>query len=441
MSSPEKHYCFIRSLHIALPLLCAINASIVLFVIPHLNTLYPSLYNFEHFPDGYDQIASNIIEGAGYRFYPETAETLMRSPGYTLLLAAIFLLFGKSLLAAKIANVILTILTAYLIASISRKYVNNNTSVLFVPAFFLLHPATIVAEARGGLEIFFAFALVLFVYCIYKAIESHKALDHLLAGSILGLALLIKSTALFFPIFLLPCLLFSRASDKRSGIVLRNFAFMIIAAFLILTPWIVRNYMLSTKFIPMTTLRGLTMYQGLYVNKNLFSKKEHWELLAEAAKNQDSFAIEAGLPFKRGFYQYFYHTNDEVAFDNILVDKVKEEYTIAPSLFVRNCILNGIRFWVQGKTRNATILNIILTVPFLCLVILGVYFGLSKNLNIMPITLLIAAYILPHLVTIAVARYYMPLIPLLSILASISLLHIGSLIEVRFPIRLTGSRK
>ena len=48
----------------------------------------------------------SVLEGVGYRFYSDTAETLLRLPGYPIMLFFLFYFFGESLSAAKFANVL-----------------------------------------------------------------------------------------------------------------------------------------------------------------------------------------------------------------------------------------------------------------------------------------------------------------------------------------------
>ena len=243
-------------------LILVLKFFLVLMIVPMIHNAYPHLYNINHFPDGYDRIAVNLIDGRGYRFYPETAETLMRPPGYVLLLAGIFSLFGKNLVAVKIANLFLGIATAYVMMLICKKYVKNNISLWVAPSLFLFHPAIIFSESRGGVESLFIFLIILFIFFLYKAIESHKHRDYLITGGIFGLVLLVKNTPLLFIILLLPYLLLVKHKGKASRSVLVNVAVMVTAIFLVVMPWIVRNYLLTDKFVPLMTMKGAAAYQG-----------------------------------------------------------------------------------------------------------------------------------------------------------------------------------
>ena len=92
-----------------------LHAAILFFVIPRLSPQVSGAYIPKIFGDGYDQLAENLANGNGYRFYPDTALTLMREPGYPILLAGLTKAFGASFTVVKISNMILAIATAWLL--------------------------------------------------------------------------------------------------------------------------------------------------------------------------------------------------------------------------------------------------------------------------------------------------------------------------------------
>ena len=413
-----------RSLFMVFLLLFVIKAGMVLVIIPQLHKSFPDVYAKCHFPDRYDRIAMNLVNGNGYRIYPETAETCMRGPGYVLVLAGIFSLFGKSLVATQIVNILLAIATAYVTMRLSQKMMNRSVGTLVASLFFLFHPATILAETRGGVETLLTFLIVTFIFFLYRAIETTRHRDYVIAGSMLGLALLVKSTPILFPAFILPYLLCKYKKNSTKSIF-TSFLVMLVGVCVIYSPWVFRNYLVSGKFVPMMTLKGAAAYQGLYLNKNIFSTKPCISLLIEAANEQNSLANEAGLRFKRGFFQYFYSTNDEITFDKLLFAKVMQEYKESPLLLMKCCLLNFLGFWFRGGGDTSTLLNTLLTVPVLILVIVGTYVGYKNKLNITPMLIFIGAYIILHLPLLGWARYHVPLIPFFSILASLILFRYG----------------
>ena len=99
-----------------LGLLTIIVQAIVLFiVIPQAGKRIPIFYSQDRFSDGYDQLAENLAHGNGYRFYPDTAKTLMREPGYPIFLAGLLTLFGNSFAAVKLSNMCLALAIASMV--------------------------------------------------------------------------------------------------------------------------------------------------------------------------------------------------------------------------------------------------------------------------------------------------------------------------------------
>ena len=152
----------------------------------------------------------------------------------------------------------------------------------------------------------------LFVLALYKALESNKPGDYVIAGSVLGLTTLVKSTPILFPVFLFAYLLFVKRRDVAAKSVLTHIAAMVIAMFVILSPWIVRNYSVTGKFVATMTVSGVAVSQGLRVCKDLSAENDIRKIVRKAAKQQAKWAEEQGLMFKPGFFQYFYSTADFV---------------------------------------------------------------------------------------------------------------------------------
>ena len=84
---------------LSIALASAVHVVLVLGVLPWALGLHAH-YWAQNFPDGYDLIAQNLVDGNGYRYFSDTALTLQRTPAYPLLLAAIFGVFGHQLIAA-----------------------------------------------------------------------------------------------------------------------------------------------------------------------------------------------------------------------------------------------------------------------------------------------------------------------------------------------------
>ncbi len=392
-------------------------------VIPVFLEHFPIANTLNTFPDGYNQLASNILAGNGYRFFPDTSETLLRTPGYPLFLALIFYFSPNSLVAAKIANLILGLLTAWIVAILTWRFTAHKVVVGCASLLFLLHPATIFAGSRGAVEPLFTFFTVVFVLAMYRAFNHQKLSDYVIAGMLLGILSLVKSTVILFPIFLLGCVVATRKWKRIINFWMPRLAIMGMVMFLVLLPWIVRNYLLVDRVIPTMTIAGTAAFDGLSFCKNYSLETSLGQSLRQASIQRAVAAKELGLPHRSKFFQFFDKTKDEVRFNNYLLNRVFEEYRNSPILFIRCSLLNMYNFWFLGGTWSSTYLNIVVQVPYLITTVIGVYFCIRQGYwkQMIPIVGFVAYFFIVHLPIIALARFSVPLIPFLAIFSGIAI--------------------
>jgi 4-amino-4-deoxy-L-arabinose transferase-like glycosyltransferase len=408
-----------RFLWIGLVLVVVTANLVALFVvIPRASSRIGRFYGENQYADGYDQLAANLASGNGYRFYPETAKTLMREPGYPILLAGIFVVFGNNLAAVQMANMLMALATAGLIACVVRKLSSSRLLIVGAPLLFLLYPGTLVAESRGGVEILFTFMLTLFILTVYRAVQSNRWWNYLISGGTLGLTVLVRSTPILFPLVLLGYLLFlDERLEHQKLAAFRNFILVTIAMLLVLSPWIMRNYSLTGKFVPTASVLGVSAQTGLYLSTHETVGNVLVDM--QAASERSQLAHNLGYTFRDGYYQYFYSSADEVSFSQYLFKRVVKKYESSPLLFVKTVGLNLLRFWCGGKTWESVVMNASVQLPFLALAIFGIVVWTrdGRFKEIAPLVLLIIYVIAVSVPILAQARYSEPLIPFLSILA------------------------
>jgi 4-amino-4-deoxy-L-arabinose transferase-like glycosyltransferase len=401
------------------------TAAILFLAVPKLDRAFAYRYS-AHFQDGYDLIANNIANGDGYRWDANLGETMIREPGYPLFLAAVFKVGGYSLEAARFANWLLSIGIAVMIMRLTRLVTDDGRIALIASLLFLLHPGTIICEARGGFEVLFIFAILVFILTLHQAVEKRGLWRYLLAGLALGIVVQIRSTPMVFPVLLLFYLgLIATGVRQRLRVVL-NVAILVIGMAVVMAPWIIRNYLLVHEFVPSATVQGLALQEGQYTCQNVSSGREYYELQTEAGQKRDELASELGIQAGNQYYQEFADAHDEWKLNNALFQGAKVEYVKHPALFGTCVARNAFNFWFLGKTRVVTSLNMFVQIPFLILAFSGLYLlqkrGLLRKMGIMlTFALSITAV---HMAIIAVARYSIPVVPFLAIPASFTVMSI-----------------
>ena len=194
-----------------------------------------------------------------------------------------------------------------------------------------------------------------------------------------------------------------------------------LATVLVMTPWIVRNYALSGKFIPTMTISGQAAFQGAYTIKHLDSNLERFELLNHAVDEQNAIANAMGLDTDGRFFPQFTRVEDEVLFYRELGRRTIDDYRRTPELLFRSLVHNSWAFWVEGRTHKDTMFNAILTLPLLTLYVIGLGVGIKTGEEVFQFFLITVVFMIPHMFIMAVGRYPVPLIPFVAILAAIPL--------------------
>ncbi len=407
-------------------LIMAVHALILFGVIPRISRQLTATYNQDRFIDGYDQLAANLAQGNGYRFFPDTAPTMMREPGYPLLLAGILLTVGSSFAAVKILNMILALAVAWVMTRIARRFSINPWLAILPPLLFLFHPGTLIAESRGGVEMLFALLIVLFLLTVYRALEGNRWWDYAIAGAVLGVTVLVRSTPMIFPVFLLGYLLLVEGRRIPRLVTCRNIALLIVVMFAVVSPWIIRNFSLTGKFVPTASVFGISVHAGEYICAHRSDGPPWFMLDHAAAMERGQLATQLGYPFKGGYYQVFYHSEDELKFSKYLTQRVLGEYKQSPLLCVKCVTYNLFNFWFAGKTGKSTLINLLVQLPYMILAVAGavlcVKTGRAKVVG--PMALFVLYVVAVYVPILAQARYSVPLIPFLSLLAALPLLEL-----------------
>jgi hypothetical protein len=399
-----------------------LNAVVVLVVLPRTTgTLDYGL----QFGDLYDLIAKNLAEGHGYRVDANMGETMLREPGYPLLIASVFKIGGFGTAGPRIACILLACAAALILLRLAREITGSQTIGLIAALIFLVYPGTLVAEARSGIEMPCVFTVLLFMLVLHRAVENKHIWLYGAAGLLLGIASLVRSEVLLFPSFLFAYAFITASGWKERGNAVLRMMVLGAAALLAMSPWIIRNYRLVHKFVPTATVAGVAAQEGLYTCEHLPQDELFVQSQRGAGRERAEIARQLRLPFEGTFYyQFFYTPQDEVKFNYALLNDVSRQYRSSPGLLV-NCGAKNLfyKFWFLGKTPRATHMNMLLQLPMLGLALGGlVVLYMRRLLRKAAIILLYIIYVpLVHTPIIAHARHSVFIIPFLAILAAVFL--------------------
>jgi 4-amino-4-deoxy-L-arabinose transferase-like glycosyltransferase len=373
------------------------------------------------FGDLYDLIAKNLDEGNGYRVDPAMGYTMLREPGYPLLLAVVFKLAGYGIQQARVVCVLLAFGAALILLRLTREITGDAITALAAALLFLLYPGVLVAEARAGIEVPSIFTVLLFMLALYSAVENGSLWRYWVAGLLLGAAVLVRSEVLLFPFLLLVYLLLAARSWVDRGKVVERIAMLAVGAAVVVSPWVTRNYLLVHQFVPTATVAGVAAQEGLFTCENAELAEPFFMGQTRAGFERVELARQLGRPFIGPYYQLFSTANDEVAFNQVLLKHVSTEYRIHPELLARCAAKNlFFNFWFLGKRQQSTLMNVAMQAPLLGLALGGV--SVLRKRGLLRKAGLVLLYILYipalHALIIAHARHSMLIVPFLATLAA-----------------------
>jgi 4-amino-4-deoxy-L-arabinose transferase-like glycosyltransferase len=211
----------------------------------------------------YITYATSLAEQGEYRgMSPDVADqnhvTAYRTPGTSLVYAALFRIFGHRYSVIRLAMCLWGALACVVLLAIGREVTSETTAWLAAGVWAiyphaLLYSGLLLSESLGLLT----FLLFLLVALRFARNERWEAA--LLAGATLGIAILVHPARLF----MLPlAVIWAAWLFRRRLRPLLTAALIPVAAVLVIVPWTIRNYTVFHQLVPLSTGGGSAMLQG-----------------------------------------------------------------------------------------------------------------------------------------------------------------------------------
>ena len=204
----------------------------------------------------YFEQGANLAQGKGYTV--DGIPTAYFPPGYSLFLGCVFRIFGISLTAGKIANLILMIGILYLSYYISKRVFSSEIVGRITLLTLSVYPNFISYSSVLSADVLFLSLLLLGIYLLLISKNNH--IPKAAAGVIWGFMCLVKPQGFFIPIVLI----FTFSYNSYGQVLLRLKSAVIIYSFILLTmlPWVVRNYYVFDEFFIVSTNDGINLLIG-----------------------------------------------------------------------------------------------------------------------------------------------------------------------------------
>src|SRR5262245_36704957 len=180
-------------------------------------------------------------------------------PAYTAFIAAVMALSGRSLLAVKLAQVLLGSLSVLLVLDLGRSWFGESAGRA-AAWFAALYPNLIAFTHYLWSETLFIFLLLAGLVALSRQGGPPRVRAALLAGALFGLAALTRAPIAYFLPVLSAWILFVHRGQRRAALAAA--ALVPAAAFLVILPWTLRNTLLHGGFVLIETNGPYNLWRG-----------------------------------------------------------------------------------------------------------------------------------------------------------------------------------
>lgn len=206
----------------------------------------------------YWNLATKLVTGEGYYVMYENHKLYAFRPiGFPLLLAGLIKVFGAANWIPLFLNLLIYAGTIFVLFYTIR-YVIDSAAAIFGVALFALCPALIVGIGFASTE---QLALLLILGLFYYTIRLKDLASYhgFIVGVLLGFSSLARTELQLMLLILIMYLAFTIQGWRN---VIPKCINITLGMFVVMLPWIIRNYMVLGVFVPGTTNAGMTLYQA-----------------------------------------------------------------------------------------------------------------------------------------------------------------------------------
>lgn len=214
--------------------------------------------------------AIGIAEGAG--FSRGGLATAYFPPGWPYFLAGIVHLFGASPFAAEIMQAVLGALTAALVVVIGRVIAGRAAGIAGGVAYAVL-PSAVEWTSVLASEPLYTFLWTL-ATAIWVTRSTGRIGWYAVSGLVLGAAALVRPSALLFWVILLAYLMTVPSQRRNWRRSLTAVAVTACCTFVVVIPWMVRDYNVYHRLVVISNNGGVSLYQA----NNALSNAAYTEL-------------------------------------------------------------------------------------------------------------------------------------------------------------------
>jgi 4-amino-4-deoxy-L-arabinose transferase-like glycosyltransferase len=384
---------------------------------------------YEQFPPllgddvAYDAVAQHLVAGRGFAIERASPAGIVLEPqvrvgpAYPLFLAAIYSVFGHSVLGVRIAQAVVGALTAVLTARIGSLAFGRQVGRLAGGITAVL-PGLIVYTGMLLTEVAFAFLLVLSVWLASEALYRSSGGSWWIAtGVALGVASLLRAEAIVVAPLVAAAVFFGTRARRLGPALL-----LCLATGLTVGAWTLRNYIHYRELVLVSTHGGPTLWIATMGWSDWrFDDPAYQELLTPGAND-----VEQARVFQRqGFKNIL---NDPLGYLQLCVRRFFELWLGSHTTYVVG-FTEGFRVYYAAGAMDKLAVKLTLLAANTALI--GLAFlamprafrasAVERRPHVWLCTAPIVAVAIVHFFLYSGARYHVPVLPFVAILGAAAL--------------------
>lgn len=366
---------------------------------------------FNHMPESdelsYQSMAVNLLAGNGIL---ENGNRAFYNAGYPMLiLAPVYYVFGESLLAARIVNILLGVISIVLCYLVAKEAGAGKIGRLLSAAIWALYLPTGIYGVYLAKENLMVPLILGVMWCALRLISNPSIKIAIVCGLLFGFLAVIGNAALSLGGVVALSIIISSTSAKQRLIALGG---VITVALLVASPWMLRNlYVIGAPVI--NTNGGFNLYLGNNPAATGF------------------FVSIADTP-RGSTWHELRRTVGELGATEALRKEAIAWIKENPNEFISLALKKGTYFWMppfhEGKGGNASsaesVVRLVWALQFVIIIVAaaaGLFLSRLRNRQNLILWLSIFSYTAVHMLFYVIFRYREPIMPVVVILAALTI--------------------
>jgi 4-amino-4-deoxy-L-arabinose transferase-like glycosyltransferase len=189
----------------------------------------------------YVEVAKNILLGKGFWNPERGGEIFYSEPIFPILIALCIFISGAENLVI-VLNILLTFFAISFYIKVMIHFKIRKKIIILVIMYIASHPYLCFYNFRFLAESLRFFGLSIIIYSFFRLNQKQSRFNFFLVGISSGLSSLIRYPFLFIVVFLIPAISFYKKY------LMKNIIIIIGAFLLIISPWLLRNYLVTGDF-------------------------------------------------------------------------------------------------------------------------------------------------------------------------------------------------